>query len=112
MLAVRALLSAITEAIDGLGKHYTVACINSPSDTVISGTMAQMDITTTLETAGFRCIKLSVAYAFHSEQTDPILEEFEAICKSVVCHEPELPVISPLLGKVVFDGRTFNANYV
>jgi monodictyphenone polyketide synthase len=77
------------------------------------GTKAQMDdITVTLETAGFRCIKLGVAFAFHSEQTDPILDEFEAVCKNVLFHEPELPVISPLLGRVVFDGRTFNANYV
>lgn len=70
------------------------------------------DITVTLEAAGFRCIKLGVAFAFHSAQTDPILDDFEAACKNVQFHEPKLPVISPLVGKVVFDGRTFNAHYV
>ena len=112
MMAVRASLAAITKAAGS--KVYTVACINGPSDTVLSGTMAQMDdIAVTLEAAGLRCIKLGVAFAFHSEQTDLILGEFEAACKSgVLFHEPKLPVISPLLGKVVFDGRTFNANYV
>jgi acyl transferase domain-containing protein len=71
------------------------------------------DIAAVLEAAGFRCIRLSVAFAFHSEQTDPILDDFEAAAKSgVLFQEPKVPVISPLLGKVVFDGRTFNAKYV
>lgn len=112
MLAVKASLAAITDA--ARGKPHTIACINGPSDTVLSGTKAEMsDITNTLEAAGFRCIHLPVAFAFHSEQTDPILDDFEAACKSgVIFHEPRLPVVSPLLGKVVCDGRTFGANYV
>jgi monodictyphenone polyketide synthase len=111
MMAVRASLAAITDA--AAGKPHMVACINGPSDTVLSGTQAQMDdIAVTLGAAGFRCIKLGVVFAFHSEQMDPILDNFEAACKSgVLFHEPKLPVISPLLGKAVFDGRTFNANY-
>ncbi|EDU45231.1 Polyketide synthase modules [Pyrenophora tritici-repentis] len=112
MMAVRASLENII-ANSG-GKPHTVACINGPADTVLSGTKAQMDdIAKDLEAAGLRCIKLDVAFAFHSEQTDPILDEFEAISKSgVVFHEPKLPIISPLLGKVIFDGHTLNANYV
>ena len=112
MLAVKASLAAISHAAPG--KPHTVACINGPSDTVLSGTKEEIDdITLTLDAAGFRCIKLPVAFAFHSEQTDAILDDFEAACKSgVLFHEPKLPVISPLLGKVVCDGRTFNANYV
>ena len=112
MMAVRASLESIIAASNG--KPHTVACINGPADTVLSGTKAQMDdIAVDLEAAGFRCIKLNVAFAFHSEQVDPILDEFEAISKSgVIFQEPKLPVISPLLGKVVFDARTLNASYV
>ena len=112
MMAVRASLESVSTAANG--KPYTVACINGPSDTVLSGTKAQMDdIAVDLEAAGYRCIKLNVAFAFHSEQVDPILDEFEAISKSgVVFHEPKLPVISPLLGKAIFDGRSLNAGYV
>lgn len=112
MLAVRASLAQIAES--SVGKVYTVACINSPSDTVLSGTKKEMDeVAVVLEAAGFRCIKLDVAFAFHSEQTDPILDDFEAICRSGVnFQEPRLPVISPLLGKVIFDGKTLGANYV
>ncbi|KAI8934142.1 Non-reducing polyketide synthase PKS8-1 [Plenodomus lindquistii] len=112
MMAVRASLESIV-ANSG-GKPHTVACINGPSDIVLSGTQAQMhEISVNLEAAGLRCIKLGVAFAFHSEQVDPILNDFEAVSKSgVVFHEPKLPVISPLLGKVIFDGRTLNAHYV
>ena len=112
MMAVRASLEEIKSRSEG--KPYTIACINGPSDTVLSGTKQQIDeVSILLEQAGFRCIKLDVAFAFHSEQTDPILDDFEAICKSgVTFQEPKLPVISPLLGKVIFDGKTLGANYV
>lgn len=112
MMAVRASRTQIAESSGG--KTYTIACINSPSDTVLSGTKRQIDeIAMLLEAAGYRCIKLDVAFAFHSEQTDPILDDFEAISKTgVIFQEPRLPIISPLLRKVVFDGKTFNANYV
>lgn len=112
MMAVRASVAQIAE--NSAGNQYTVACINSSSDTVLSGTKQQIDdVMKPLEAAGFRCIKLDVAFAFHSEQTDPILDEFEAVVKSAVnFQEPKLPIISPLLGKVIFDGKTLNANYI
>ena len=112
MMTVRASLVQIAESSGS--KPYTIACVNGPSDTVLSGTKEQMDeVTVPLEAAGYRCIKLDVPFAFHSEQNDPILDDFEAISKTAVLfQEPKLPVISPLLGKVVFDGKTLNANYV
>ncbi|XPT01936.1 Non-reducing polyketide synthase PKS8-1 [Ascochyta lentis] len=110
MLAVRASLEQIEQHTDG---KQTIACINGPSSTVLSGTKDLMESTkATLEVAGMSCIMLDVAFAFHSEQTDPILGEFEAISKGVIFSEPKLPFISPLLRKVIFDGKTLNANYV
>ena len=112
MVAVRASLAQIAEASGG--KAYTVACVNSPSDTVLSGTKDEMAaVIAPLEAAGHRCIRLDLNFAFHSQQTDPILDDFEALAKSgIVFREPDLPVISPLLGKVVFDSKTLNAKYV
>lgn len=112
MMAVRASTTKIAEL--SAGGDYTVACINGPSDTVLSGTKQQMDfMCRALEAGGLRCIMLDVAFAFHSEQTDPILDDFEAAAKAgVIFREPKLPILSPLLGKVVFDGKTINAKYV
>ena len=112
MMAVRASIDQIAE--NAGGNPFTIACINSPGETVLSGTKDEMEsLSKSLEAAGFRCIKLDVAFAFHSDQTDPILNDFEAIAKTgVIFQEPKVPVVSPLLGKVIFDGKTINANYV
>nr|AGI60157.1 type I polyketide synthase PKS5 [Dolichousnea longissima] len=112
MLAVRGSLADIKKSAGG--RSYEIACINGRDDTVISGTRQQIDaISGPLQSDGFRCISLDVAFAFHSEQTDPILDEFENIAKSgVLFQAPNLPIISPLLSKVIFDNKTVNANYV
>lgn len=112
MLAVRASLADVAEHADG--KPYEVACINGPTDTVLSGTREQMDaISQHLQSQGLRCIDLDVAFAFHSAQTDPILDEFtELATRAVLFQTPQLPVVSPLLRKVIFDDKTVNAQYV
>ncbi|KAI0972477.1 hypothetical protein F4678DRAFT_460698 [Xylaria arbuscula] len=116
MMAVRAALADIHDCIEKTGKNmpYEIACINGPKETVMSGLCEHLDaLTEPLEAAGLKCFSLDVAYAFHSSQTDPILDEFEVLATTgVIFHAPKLPVISPLLGKVVFDGKTFNAQYV
>ncbi|KAH8807225.1 putative polyketide synthase, partial [Xylogone sp. PMI_703] len=112
MVAVRASLAQIEKSADG--KPYEIACINGPKETVLSGPIADMDaIIPVLEGAGYKCFSLDVAFAFHSAQTDPILDEFEALASSgVLFQAPHIPVISPLLCKVIFDDKSVNASYV
>lgn len=102
MMAVRASLAQIAESSGG--KPHTIVCVNGPSDTVLSGTKEKMDeVAVPLEAAGHRCIKLDIAFAFHSEQTDLILNDFEALSKTgVLFQEPKRPIISPLLGQGCF----------
>ncbi|KAJ5431569.1 hypothetical protein N7445_009301 [Penicillium cf. griseofulvum] len=112
MLAVRASLDEVREAVGG--KALEVACINGPKDIVLSGTVAEVDILVKeLEAAGFKCFPLDVAYAFHSSQTDPILDEFEEVARTgALFQPPNMPIISPLLGKVVFDEKSIDAHYI
>lgn len=112
MLAVRASVSDIEGSLEGL--PIEVACVNGPRETVLSGHKDTTEAAAErLQAKGHRCSILDVAFAFHSEQTDPILDEFEQIAKAgVMFHQPNMPVISPLLGKVVFDEKTVNANYM
>ncbi|PTB35070.1 Type I Iterative PKS [Trichoderma asperellum] len=112
MVAVRASLSQIEESAKG--KTYEIACVNGPKETVLSGPTEEMDtIVPCLEGDGYKCFSLDVAFAFHSSQIDPVLHDFEHLAKSsVLFQEPHIPVISPLLSKVIFDDRTVNANYV
>lgn len=112
MLAVRASLDDVIA--NAKGPPFEVACVNGPRDTVLSGTAAEIEaVAEVLQAAGFRCFHLDVAFAFHSAQMDPILDEFEEAAEKAVLFQPlRIPVVSPLLGRVVFDDRTFNANYV
>lgn len=112
MVAVRASLDQIQKSASG--KHFEIACINGPKDVVLAGPGADMDaIIPLLEADGYKSFSLDVAFAFHSAQTDPILDEFEAIANSgVLFQAPHLPIISPLLSKVIFDDKTVNANYL
>ena len=112
MLAVRTSLAQI-EQVAG-GKPYEVACVNGPRETVLSGTAEEIQsLVAPLETAGHKSTVLDVAFAFHSGQMDPILDSFEELAKTgVIFHEPTTPVISPLLGRVIFDGKTFDATYL
>ncbi|KAF7587027.1 hypothetical protein BBP40_007849 [Aspergillus hancockii] len=112
MLAVRTSLADIEKSVDGL--PFEIACLNGPKETVLSGPKDGMDaVAERLQANGYRCTSLDVAFAFHSAQTDPILDEYEQIAKSgVLFQQPNMPVISPLLGKVIFDDKTVNASYV
>ncbi|KAF4206983.1 hypothetical protein CNMCM8927_004078 [Aspergillus lentulus] len=112
MMAVRASLAQIEQFAGTL--PYEVACVNGPREMVLSGTREEMAaVAKPLEAEGFKCIVLEVAFAFHSAQMDPILEEFEALAASgVVFQAPNLPVISPLLSKVVFDEHTIDSLYM
>lgn len=111
MVAVRASVEQIEEAAQG--KSYEIACINGPKETVLSGLVSDMEaIAPVLEEKGYKCFILDVAFAFHSAQMDPILEDFETLARAVIFNPPQLPVISPLLGKVIFDDKTVNATYL
>ncbi|KAH7303307.1 hypothetical protein B0I35DRAFT_365198 [Stachybotrys elegans] len=112
MVAVRASVAQIKESASD--KPYEIACINGPQDTVLSGSVQEMEaVTQLLEAAGFKCIQLAVAFAFHSAQTDPVLEELEMIANSaIVFQQPLVPIISPLLNKVIFDEKSVNGSYI
>ncbi|KAI1640764.1 hypothetical protein F4809DRAFT_637216 [Biscogniauxia mediterranea] len=112
MVAVRASLAQIQEAAGD--KPFEVASINGPKHTVLAGSGDDMAaIIPVLEAASYKCFSLDVAFAFQSAQTDPIFEEFEAIATSgVLFQAPQIPVVSPLLGKGIFDDKSVNASYV
>ncbi|KAI0152922.1 polyketide synthase [Xylariaceae sp. FL1272] len=104
MLAVQGSVETVTEALGARAGSTNVACINGPRETVLSGTSTEVaQVADQLSAAGFKCTQLKVPFAFHSEQVVPILDDFEKLARSVKFHKPQIPVISPLLGKLVED---------
>ena len=112
MLAVKASVEAVTEALGARAGSTNVACINGPGETVLSGTSTEInEAAEVLVEADFKCTQLKVPFAFHSAQVDPILDDFTKLARSVQFQTPRVPVISPLLGKLV-ENEPINANYL
>ena len=113
MLAVRSPVAALQETISASNGKIEVACINGISDTVLSGTAADIDfVADKLTAAGQKSTKLKLPFAFHSSQVDPILAEFEQLASTVTFHRPTVPVISPLLSNVVNEAGVFGGAYL
>jgi iterative type I PKS product template protein len=102
MLATKTSEKGVLEALGANADGVEFACINSPNETVLSGEAGQMaEVAQRLDAAGIKCTLLKVPFAFHSAQVEPILEEFEKIAASVRFSTPKIPIISPLLGKLI-----------
>lgn len=100
MLAVKSSVAQVKQFFDGNATE--VACINSPSETVISGAVDNIDqLADKLTNEGFKTTKLKVPFAFHSAQVDPILDSLSEAAQGVTFHEPSVPFVSALLGDVV-----------
>lgn len=111
MLAVKGPVASIGRLLGD--EIFEIACINAPEETVVSGTNINIDmLSEDLKQQGFKCTKLSVPYAFHSAQVEPILDDFETGVKGITFKAPTVPVISPLLSKVIEDAGTFDSRYL
>lgn len=109
---------AVKASVEEIGKvptkgAYEIACVNAPNETVIAGKIADIEeLTQAYQQAGYRCFLLDVPYAFHSSQIEPILGAFEELAKGAVFKKPRVPVICPLLGRVIEDEGVFNPKYL
>lgn len=119
MLAVKASLDIINKKAGFKGLPFEVSCINGPNDTVLSGLGADMEaLASALQESdqdgpGLKCSLLDIAFAFHSSQTDPILDEYEHLAsKGVLYHAPAIPIVSPLLGCNITKELIVNPTYL
>ncbi|WP_232533701.1 type I polyketide synthase [Plantactinospora sp. KBS50] len=97
MTAIEATETELAPMLDP--KLVSIAGLNSPTNTVISG-----DPTTVTQIAdhwaklGRRTKKLTTSHAFHSPHMDPILDQFQEIAATVTYHPARIPVISNQTG--------------
>ncbi|KAH8694996.1 beta-ketoacyl synthase domain-containing protein [Talaromyces proteolyticus] len=112
MLSVRAGLDEVNRLVNNQ-VYFEISCLNSSQETVISGPREDIGaIRTLIEAEGLKCLALDIPYAFHSGQLDAILDEFEDAASHIVFKPPTIPIVSPLLGQSIFDGKTINAKYL
>ncbi|MEV0244931.1 acyltransferase domain-containing protein, partial [Streptomyces sp. NPDC050674] len=101
MAAVEAGEDAVRAALAPYGDRVAVAGVNGPRATVISGDAGAVDeLTARFKKDGARVKRLPVSHAFHSPHMDEILDEFRAIAADLTFHEPRIPVVSNVTGRL------------
>ncbi|MES4904978.1 MULTISPECIES: type I polyketide synthase [unclassified Streptomyces] len=100
MTALEATEEETTEALAPYDGQVTIAALNAPTNTVISG---PADLVTEIGTAwkerGRRTKALTVSHAFHSPLVEPILDDFRDAIAGLTYHQPTIPLISNLTGE-------------
>lgn len=113
MLAVQLALDRLDTLLGQSGNDLEIACVNSPTDIVLSGSADDIaGAKARLQALGIRCIVLETPFAFHSKQVQPIVEPFLRVLKKVRFSDPIVPLLSPLLGTVVRSKSDLEASYL
>ena len=97
---------------DHVRGQVAIAAVNGPNLTTLSGeSRAVREITAEFESNGVRATMMDVSHAFHSPLLDPILNDFEAVARSVEYKPTQCVVISNLTGEAFEIGHCFDAAY-
>ncbi len=102
MLAIGAGEAEVAEAIEGMEADLSLAAINSPTSTVISGRAEAIDAQEAhWSEREVKTKRLAVSHAFHSPLIEPMIEEFAEVAGSLTYGEPQLPIVSNLTGEIL-----------
>ncbi len=87
------------EVLPLLGEELSLAAVNRPSVSVVSGPVeAVEELAARLTAQGHACRRLHTSHAFHSRMMDPILQPFLEQVKRVRLEPPRLPFLSNVSG--------------
>ena len=112
MIATKSSAQLVKDIIEGM-PDVEIACINAPQETVLSGPTNSIDAAIdALTRQGVKCKKLNTAFAFHSSQVDPILEDFRKIAATVPFAKPKMAIVSPLLSSALSEADDIDAAYL
>jgi acyl transferase domain-containing protein len=102
MVAAFASEEVCLAAIQPDSGQVSLAAINGPENTVISGQrQAVKRVVDELHRQGIKTTTLKVSHAFHSPLMDPILDSFERVAREVRYSTPKIKIISNLTGQLV-----------
>lgn len=112
MMAIFAPESDVRPALTGHETLVSVAAVNAPTQTVISGEAnAVAQIGASFAQRGVRTQSLAVSHAFHSPLMEPMLDAFERAATGVSMHAPRLRLISNLTGRTADAAVVTTARY-
>ena len=95
-----------------LGEELSLAAINAPARSVVSGPDAAIEaLAAKLEAEGIDHRRLHTSHAFHSAMMDPILERFAAAVGGVERRTPKIPYVSNVTGDWIEADEATNPEY-
>ncbi|WP_456045477.1 type I polyketide synthase, partial [Streptomyces parvus] len=100
--AMVSLQAAEDEVLPLLVEGVSIAALNGPSATVISGDEdAVLRIAEHFEGEGRKTKRLRVSHAFHSPRMDAMLDDFRKVAQGLTFNAPQLSIISDVTGEVL-----------
>ena len=98
MLLISAAAELVQNLIEG-NQDVEIACYNAPESLIVVGTQdAIVKVESLLadneEYRGIQSQRLNVTHGFHSQFTEPLLAGLEETARSLVFHEPKIPLES------------------
>ncbi|MGP3965615.1 SDR family NAD(P)-dependent oxidoreductase, partial [Nonomuraea sp. 3N208] len=109
MLAIAASESDVLPLLDGYEDRVAIAAVNTPTSVVISGTEEAVEEIAQHITVRKR--RLRISHAAHSPLMEPMLADFEQAIAGLTFHEPTIPVISNVTGRLAEPGRLTDPRY-
>ncbi len=102
MAAVFASEDRVAAALTGHTDNVSIAVVNGPENTVISGVRESIGrILEELEAEGIVAQRLNVSHAFHSPLMEPMLDAFERAASKVTYSLPRIGLMSNVTGSLV-----------
>jgi acyl transferase domain-containing protein len=112
MAAVFASNDVVSARIADYPNRVSVAAINSPRNTVISGIAEDVNaVLEALRRQGFHAKPLAVSHAFHSSLIEPMLDEFEQFARTISYQIPAVDLISNVTASLADETLPLDARY-
>ncbi len=110
--AMLAVVLPEAEVVPLLTDGLSLAAVNGPKLCVVSGPGDKVAaFAHSLEEKKIATRELKTSHAFHSPMMDPILAAFEAEVAQVPRHQPQIPIVSSLYGRLGTDEEWMSTGY-
>lgn len=95
-----------------LPSDLSIAAINGPRQCVVAGPDEAITLfARQLDNRQLPNRLLETSHAFHSAMMDPVVDEFEALVRSVARHSPRKPLVSTVSGTWLTDAQAVDPHY-
>ncbi|MET9558237.1 type I polyketide synthase [Streptomyces sp. NPDC006645] len=112
MVSVRAPEADVQKTLAEYAGRVSVAAVNGPSSTVISGDAdAVRAVAGTWRADGIKTKRLRTSHAFHSPHMDSVLAEFREAAAALRYAAPAIPLISNVTGERATAGQLASPDY-